>query len=160
MALRIELGNCKARAVSPLFIVDIRSRGAQARDVADALRAMVARLGTLHADRTAVVTSSGLAKLQAMRVADKDAEVFTSMVLARDWIFEQISLANEESVVHDEPSAADAQGLVVHVHGPSDLDVTFTPKAALQTAKHIGDAAAEALVELAAQSGTATRYAA
>ena len=67
-------------------IIDIRSSGAQSGEVAAALRAMVGRLGSLHATRTAVVTHTGLAKLQAKRVADVNSRIFTSMVLARDWI--------------------------------------------------------------------------
>lgn len=152
VALRVELAKLCGTGRLTTFIIDIRSSGAQAPEVANALRAMVARLGTLHPDRTAVVTSSGLAKLQAMRAADDDAQVFTSMVLARDWITKDIDLSPGGTVVHDEPSDAEAKGLVVHVHGPSGVDVTFTPEAALDTAKHIGDAAAEALIKVAAQA--------
>lgn len=43
--------------------------------------------------------------------------------------------------MHNEPSEADAEGIIVHIHGPADLDVTLTPAAALETAKRIRDAA-------------------
>ena len=49
--------------------------------------------------------------------------------------------------VHDEPSDAKAEGRTVHIHGPSDVEVTLTPKAAFETAKRIGDAAVEALLD-------------
>lgn len=120
--------------------------GAQAKDVADALREMIGRLGPLFATRTAVVMSSGIAKLQARRIADVDAEVFTSMVLARDRVLRAAATAPASPPVDDEPSDARAEGLTVHVHGPSDVDVTMTPAAALETARRIGDAAAEVLL--------------
>lgn len=132
------------------FIIDIRSTGAQPKIVADALKEMVARLGPLHAKRTAVVAFSGVAKLQAMRIADVDAEVFTSMSAARDWLLGTDSAARTLDDVHDEPSEADAEGRSVHVQGPSDVDVTLTPAAALETAKRIGNAAVEALLAPAA----------
>lgn len=147
VALRSELAQLRSSGRRTAFIIDIRSSGAQALDVADALRAMVGRLGPLHSDRTAVVTSSGLAKLQARSVADPAAQVFTSMVLARDWVLKDLEAA---ATVHNEPSDADAEGPAVHVHGPSGVDIIFTPAAALETAKRIGDAAVEALFDLTA----------
>lgn len=144
-ALREELTNLRLTRRSTAFIIDIRSSGAQPKEVADALRSMVARLGPLHASRTAVVTASGIAKLQARRVADADAQVFTSMVLARDWATANADASPASPVVHDAPSDASAEGVAVHIHGPSDVDITLTPAAALETAKRIGDAAAEAL---------------
>jgi hypothetical protein len=144
-ALRRELVGLQRWGPSTSFIIDIRSTGAQPVPVADALRAMVERLGTLHAERTAVVTSSGIAKLEARRVADDTARVFTSMVLARDWAMRRGEETPSGNVVYNEASAAEAEGHTVRVHGPSDVDVSMTPGAALETAKRIGDAAIDAL---------------
>jgi hypothetical protein len=151
-ALRAELVKLSSLDRSTAFIVDIRSSGAQRRVVADALSKMVAGLGALHADRTAVVTASGLAKLQAKRVADPNARVFTSMVLARDWVIENSDAAPKEVRINAEPSDADAEGIAVHVHGPDGVDILFTPQAALQTAQHIEAAAVEVLMDLAAST--------
>ncbi|MDO9369499.1 MAG: hypothetical protein Q7T68_13105 [Sphingopyxis sp.] len=145
-ALRPQLTKLRLSGRPTAFIIDIRSTGPQALDVAEALRSMVGRLGSLHADRTAVVTSSGIAKLQARRVADANAQVFTSMVLARDWVIANSNPALASETVHSAPSDAEAAGRSVHVHGPSDVDVSFTPAAALETAKRIGDAAFEVLI--------------
>lgn len=54
--------------------------------------------------------------------------------------------------IHNVPSEVDAEGAVVHVHGPSDTDISMTPAAALETAKRLGDAAVEAILD-AAESG-------
>ncbi|MET0372374.1 MAG: hypothetical protein ABW039_13490, partial [Sphingobium sp.] len=143
-ALRRELKVLGRSGQSTSFIIDIRSTGPQTNEVADELRAMVGRLGSLHARRTAVVTASGLAKLQAMRVADSNAEVFTSLVLARDWVMRCREADAEANVVHDKPSQVQAEGHVVHIFGPDSVDVNLTPEAALETAKRIGNAAAEA----------------
>lgn len=148
-ALRPALAKLQDSGRPTAFIIDIRSSGAQARNVADALRHMVSGLGALHADRTAVVASSGIAKLEARRVADVTAQIFTSMVLARDWVTGRAHCAPSLAIVHEKPSEAEAEGLAVHVHGPSDIDVMLTPAAALVTAKRIGDAATEALLESA-----------
>ena len=145
-ALRRELAALHRCGPATSFIIDIRSTGAQPMEVADALRAMVGRLGALHADRTAVVTNAGIAKLQAKRVADDSAEIFTSMILARDWVARASDQTASGNLVHDVPSDAEAEGHTVRVHGPSDVDVSMTPGAALETAKRIGDAAIEALV--------------
>lgn len=131
------------------FIIDTRASGAQPADVADALRSMVAGLGPLHADRTAVVASSGIAKLQARRVADASAQVFTSMVLARDWVTGRADPARSPAAVYDQPSDAEAEGPTVHVHGPSDVDVMLTPAAALETARRVSNAAVEVLIDAA-----------
>lgn len=144
--LRNELAKLHGSGRPTSFIIDIRSTGAQAKNVAAALQAMVNRLGSLNADRTAVVTSSGIAKLQAKRVANDNAEVFTSMVLARDWVLGIAKPPAVPEIVHDAPSDADAEVGSVHVHGPSDVDVTFTPAAAIETAKRISNAAIEVLV--------------
>jgi hypothetical protein len=57
-----------------------------------------------------------------------------------------------QDIVHNEPSEADAAGACVHVHGPSDVDISLTPQAALETAKRIGDAAVEVILEHASLS--------
>lgn len=144
-ALRQKLRSLQKSRQPTSFIIDIRSTGAQPKEVAEELRAMVRRLGSLQATRTAVVTASGIAKLQAMRVADPNAKVFTSMVLARDWVLNREIEAANLNFVHDEPSAAEAEGRTVHVHGPSDLDINLTPGAAIETAKRIASAATKAL---------------
>ena len=153
IVLRSELSKLHQAGQPISFIIDIRSSGAQARDVADALRVMVARLGHLHAHRTAVVTASGLAKLQAARVVDAHAQVFTSMILARNWALDRDDAEQGIGAVLDEPSTAEAIGPVVHVHGPSDVDVTLTAAAALETAKRINDAALDALLVTVSSSG-------
>ncbi len=141
-ALRLRLAEHKFSGKPTSFIVDIRTSGAQPVDVAEALRAMVNRLGPLQADRTAVVTASGIAKLQARRVADLNSRVFTSMVLARDWVLDNADSKAALGPVYDVPINAEPEGGVVHVHGPSGVDVLLTPSAALETAKRIRDAAA------------------
>ena len=156
LALRQELAILHRAGGPTRFIIDIRSSGAQAREVADALRTMVRHLGPLHADRTAVVASSGVAKLQAKRVADVNSQVFTSMVLARDWVMNTPHIALAGSPVHDRPSEADAEGSTVHIHGPSNVDFVLTPEAALETAKRISNAAVEVLLANVAPSRSPT----
>lgn len=146
VALRAELALLHQSGRPTAFIIDIRRSGIQPRAVADALRDMVGRLGALRAHRSAIVTSSGLAKLQAGRAGDKNAQVFTSMVLARDWVLATTDTPKIAGTVLDEPSVAEAIGPVVHVRGPSDVDVTLTATAALETAKRISDAALDALL--------------
>jgi hypothetical protein len=148
-ALRIELAKLQLCKRPTSFIIDIRSGGPQPQTVANALSSMVASLGPLHADRTAVVTSAGIAKLQAKRVADGNAQVFTAMALARDWVLGNAAAAPPPEIVYDEASDAVPEGPVVHVLGPADLDVTFTPAAALETAKRMSNAATEVIVETA-----------
>lgn len=58
-----------------------------------------------------------------------------------------------QDIVHNIPSEADAAGACVHVHGPSDVDISLTPEAALETAKRIGDAAVEVIIEKASPTG-------
>lgn len=154
-AIRRELATLDRAGGATAAIVDIRSCGPPDKAVADALRAMVARLGPLNADRTAVVTASGLGKLQAIRNTDTRTRVFTSMVLARDWVLAGAGPARA-TVVHDEPIDAVPAGLAVHVHGPCNVDITLTPAAALETAKRIGDAAIEVLIEASAMPPAAT----
>jgi hypothetical protein len=62
----------------------------------------------------------------------------------------------EDEVVHDTPSDVEADGSVVHLHGPSNAEIALTPKAALETAKRLGDAAVEALLD-EASAGRAAR---
>ena len=57
-----------------------------------------------------------------------------------------------QPIVHDVPSDAVAAGHCVHIHGPSELDISLTPQAALETAKRIGDAAVEVILEHASLS--------
>jgi hypothetical protein len=52
-----------------------------------------------------------------------------------------------DPTVHNEPSNVEAEGTVVHLHGPSNADISLTPKAALETARRLGDAAVEALLD-------------
>lgn len=156
-ALRMEMAKLNLASRPTSFIIDIRSSGAQAADVAEALRSMVARLGSLHANRTAVVTTSGVAKLQAKRVADPKAQIFTSMKLARDWIMSEIDPASVTGTVYDVPSAVEAEGPSIRIQGPSDVDIVLTPTAALETARRIGDTAVEVLLETAALAKPAQR---
>lgn len=51
-----------------------------------------------------------------------------------------------DGTVQDEAGSAECEGNVVHVHGPADVDVKLTPRAALETAKRIEDAAVEAII--------------
>lgn len=145
-ALRQELSKLQRWGPATSFIVDIRLTKPQPTQVADALRHMVAGLGHLHAARTAVVTTSGLAKLQARRIADDSAEVFTSMVLARDWVMRRGERTESGNVIYNDPSDVEVEGHSVRVHGPANVDVSMTPGAALETAKRIGDAAVESLI--------------
>ena len=55
-------------------------------------------------------------------------------------------------IVHNVPSQAVPAGASVHIYGPSDLDISLTPEAALETAKRIGDAAVEVILEHATLS--------
>ncbi len=86
VALRRNLRELHNSGHSTSLIIDIRSSGAQARNVADSLRTMAERLGRLHAERATVIANSGLAKSQAIRVANATARLFSSMVRSRDWV--------------------------------------------------------------------------
>jgi hypothetical protein len=136
------------------LIIEIRATAPRDLLVTEALRAMVARLGHLKADRTAVVSSLGFADLQAGRISDPTTRIFTSIVQARDWVTnkpsESLSMTSS-----NEPSDASPEGPVVHVRGPADVDFVLTPAAALETARRISDAAVEVLLETA--SATAQR---
>jgi carbamoylphosphate synthase large subunit len=48
--------------------------------------------------------------------------------------------------VYSEPSKVEAQTDGIHVEGPDAVEVTLTPKAALETAKRLGNAAVDMLV--------------
>jgi hypothetical protein len=144
-ALRRELAALHLTGPETAFVIDIRASGAQPKDVAKALRVMVEGLGPLHASKVAIVTSSGLAKLEARQMGNPSARTFTSMVLARDWILQQPGDVSPGNYVHNRPSTAEPQHGSVHVFGPADVDVTLTPSAALETAKRIGAAATEAV---------------
>jgi hypothetical protein len=109
---------------------------------------MVSLLGVLNADRTAVVTLSGIAKLQAKHIADPSAKIFSSMMRARTWALGTPESMPSPSVVYDEPSEAAADGQAVHVQGPSGTDIAFTPIAALETARRISGAAVEVLLKI------------
>jgi hypothetical protein len=153
-ALRLELAELHMHGPRTAFIIDIRSCGSQAKAVADALRVMVAGLGPLRAAKTAIVTSSGLTKLRA-RMGDPNAQVFTSMISAREWVLDIVPPGTNAGLVHDEPGDAVARGASVHVLGPAEVDVTLTPQAALETARRIGDAALEVLIGAARADKTA-----
>lgn len=85
IALRRELKLLHAGGGPTCCILDVRAIGAQSPQVSQALHMVVQRLGPLNVDRSAVVTATGISKLEAKRMADENAEVFTAMVLARDW---------------------------------------------------------------------------
>lgn len=148
-ALRHELVLLQVSGRPRSLIIDIKSSLGRRRDVTEALSAMVARFGPLHPERTAIVSSLGFAKLEAGRVRDVNAQVFTSMAHARDWVMGKVYAQQPAGMVHDEPSDARPEGLTVHVHGPSDVNVVLTPAAALETARRISDAAVEVLLETA-----------
>jgi hypothetical protein len=52
-----------------------------------------------------------------------------------------------DNKIHDEPSKVEVQEGGVHVDGPDAVDVTMTPKAALETAKRLGNAAVDLLID-------------
>lgn len=51
--------------------------------------------------------------------------------------------------VQDEASEVAAGDNAVHVQGPADVDVSLTPRAALETARRLGDAAVESIINSA-----------
>ncbi|TPG39082.1 hypothetical protein EAH79_15200 [Sphingomonas koreensis] len=160
VALRQELISLQLCDRPTGFIIDIRSKVALHLDVAEALRLMVSRLGRLHPDRTAIVASSGVTKLQARQVADPKARVFTSMIVARNWVTTELAASQPLVSVQCEPSDAEPTGSNVHVRGPSNVDVVLTPAAALETARRIGDAAVEVLLATATAATPLGRLAA
>lgn len=148
-ALRNALHTLQSVGNPTSCIIDVRLTPAQHRDVAEALRCMVARLGPLQASHTAIVALSGVDKLRAKQAPDPNAQVFDSMLAARRWIRGKMEQARASLSVHDEPSNAEAAGRAVHVHGPCTIDVMLTPTAALETAKRISNAAVEVLLAVA-----------
>jgi len=52
----------------------------------------------------------------------------------------------DKMTVHDKPSQVEARPDGVHVDGPADVAIVLTPKAALETAKRLGNAAVEMLI--------------
>lgn len=148
-ALRNALFTLQSVGRPTSCIIDVRSTPAPHRDVAEALRCMVARLGPLQARHTAIVVLSGVEKLRAKQAPDPNARVFDTMLAARRWIRAKTDHARASVAVHDEPSNADAAGRAVHVHGPCTIDVMLTPTAALETAKRISNAAVEVLLAVA-----------
>ena len=55
-------------------------------------------------------------------------------------------------VIFNVPSVALATPDGVHIDGPDGVDVTMTPRAALETAKRIGDAAVDAITQVCEKS--------
>ena len=82
--LRTEMAHLQRSGRPTSFIIDIRPTGPHKPQVAAALRSVVERLGPLRADRIAIVSASGIAKLEVTQAATRDTQVFASMVLARD----------------------------------------------------------------------------
>ncbi|MES3096578.1 hypothetical protein [Sphingomonas aerolata] len=147
-AFRQELKRLLVSGRPTSLIVEIKATVPRNLLVTEALCAMVARLGHLNADRTAVVSALGFADLQAGRISDPNTRIFTSIVQARGWVTNKPadSLGMTSG---NEPSDASPEGSVVHVRGPADVDFVLTPAAALETAKRISDAAVEVLLETA-----------
>jgi hypothetical protein len=58
----------------------------------------------------------------------------------------------EKKPIHTEPCEAEAGENVVHVNGPDNIEVVLTPKAALETARNLEEAAVESIVEHAKTS--------
>lgn len=52
----------------------------------------------------------------------------------------------DEKRVQDEASQVEAGDNAVHVQGPADVDVSLTPRAALETARRLGEAAVESII--------------
>jgi hypothetical protein len=53
----------------------------------------------------------------------------------------------DQKEVYDQPSEAEAQERTVHIHGPDNTELAMTPRAAIETAQRIGEAAVDALLE-------------
>lgn len=152
---RQELEELRLSGKTRSLIVDIGATWPQERDVVWALRRMELRLGDLRPERIAVVSSFGAARLHARHLKQADTQVFASMRFAREWIMRHAGVGGPHSEIHDKPSFADAEGLHVHIYGPTDAtDIVLTPAAALETAKRIGDAAVEVIIESAMAEGS------
>lgn len=72
------------------------------------------------------------------------------MVLAREWTIGEAPRIAGLAMVHDRASDVEAEGSVVHLHGPSNVDLLLTPKAALEASRRIANAATEVLIANAA----------
>lgn len=153
IAFRQELVQLRHSGKTRGLIVDIGATWMQERDVAWALRRMEMRLGELRPERIAVVSSFGASRLHARHLKEPDTQIFASMQFARAWIISKADETAYPGQVHDQASHAEAEGLTVHVHGPSDVHIMLTPAAALETAKRIGDAAVEVIIENAMADG-------
>jgi hypothetical protein len=153
IAFRQELVQLCLSGKTRGLIVDIGATWPQERNVARALRRMEARLGELRPERIAVVSSFGTSRLHARHLREPDTQIFASMEFAREWIMRQADTTAYPGEIYDQASQAEAEGLAVHVHGPSEMHMVLTPSAALETAKRIGDAAVEAIIENAMADG-------
>lgn len=153
IAFRQELMQLRRSGKTRGLIVDIGGTWPQERNVAWALRRMEARLGNLRPERIAVVSSFGASRLHARHLREPDTQIFASMEFAREWIMRQADASAYPGKIYDQASHAEAEGPSVHVHGPSDMHIVLTPAAALETAKRIGDAAVEVIIENAMVDG-------
>jgi hypothetical protein len=61
-------------------------------------------------------------------------------------MFLRIQPLTTRDTVHNEAGKAEAFDNAVHIVGPGAVDVLITPKAALETARRIGEAAVEAII--------------
>lgn len=52
----------------------------------------------------------------------------------------------DEKPVQDEASEVEVGINAVHVQGPADVEVSLTPRAALETARRLGEAAVESII--------------
>jgi hypothetical protein len=153
IAFRQELVQLSRSGKTRGLIVDIGATWPQERTVAWALRRMELRLGDLRPERIAVVSSFGASRLHARHLREPDTQIFASMEFARAWIISKADETAYPGEVHDQASHAEAEGLTVHIHGPSDVHIMLTPAAALETAKRIGDAAVEVIIGNAMAEG-------
>ncbi|MEG3085615.1 hypothetical protein U1707_18395, partial [Sphingomonas sp. PB2P12] len=110
---RRELALLQISGRPTALIVDIRDTFVRNHNITEALRSMIERLGQLQADRTAVVSLLGFAKLQAGRIRDPNARIFTSMDRARDWLTSYSHTKRQSVSVNDQPSDASPEGLTV-----------------------------------------------
>jgi hypothetical protein len=153
IVLRQELRHLQQSGKHRGMIVDIGATWPQERNVVWALRRMEARLGDLRPERIAVVSSFGASRLHARHLKEADTQVFASMKFAREWIIRMAEPNGSPGDVYNQPSQADPEGMAVHIHGPSSMDIMLTPGAALETAKRIGDAAVEVIIGIAMAEG-------
>jgi hypothetical protein len=52
----------------------------------------------------------------------------------------------DEKPVQDQASDVESGDNAVHMQGPADVDVSLTPRAALETARRLGEAAVESII--------------